>query len=116
MLKNKLINDILEKRYHKKINEESDAETKEQETKETEETEETVEREPTSGLVSSVIALQSLKNIASDVNKFLKPYYPPEYSEGDIISRIIPTDIPSRGPTTVKTKEFNLATGQVISP
>jgi hypothetical protein len=34
MLKNKLINDILEKRYHKKINEESDAEKKEQETKE----------------------------------------------------------------------------------
>jgi hypothetical protein len=122
MLKNKLINDILEKRYHKKINEESDAEKKEQETKESEETGdseetgETVEREPTSGLVSSAIAIQSLKNITSDINKFLKPYFPPEYSEGDIVSRIIPTNIPSRGPTTVKTKEFNLATGQVISP
>jgi hypothetical protein len=71
--------------------------------------------------IQAGLGIVAAKQLASDLNKFLSPYNPPESSD-----RYSPTDTPNvrliqsdpglKTPRKSKVKEFGQASGQVISP
>jgi hypothetical protein len=67
------------------------------------------------------LGILAAKQLASDLNKFLNPYNPPESSDRYSPSsnpgvQLIQPDPGLRTPRKAKVKEFGQATGQVISP
>ena len=108
MLKNKLVEEILCKRYEENF-------ISEEENKEKKPTEEKKESSASENLLKTWVVADSVKRLAGDLLKFLEPYNPPQYEEIPTPG-ILPINFPIKGPRTTRTKEFNLSSGQVISP
>lgn len=108
MLKNKLVESILSQRYNKII-------ISEEENKEKKPTEEKKESSGSENFLKAWMLAASAKKLGGDLLKFLEPYNPPQYEEIPTPGSL-PINFPIKGPRTARTKEFNLSSGQVISP
>lgn len=108
MLKNKLVEEIFSKRYNKNI-------ISEEENKEKKPTEEKKKSSASEDALKVWVQAASVAQLGSDLFKFLQPYNPPEY-ENTPTPGTLPINFPIKGPRTTRTKEFNLSSGQVISP